>query len=243
MIEPLHIKLRNRNILVGPNPSPVGDLSPDNQRRYREACSEIPRVKKYVPPFSITAPLVTKGQFFGFLNLVWSTRGVLLDRDREYWDWIHAIEGYDDSLPIVGVSIAEAIMYAHFHGGRLPREEEHFLGVKSLLGDRVVENPSVLDDVPSREEFIAGIRAGVEADRHPLQLFGVVRELVTATRELIGAYESSHLLARSTYTAWNDRFYAAGLSIPESDAYLDGPSKQYPRCWIISPNGFRVIQD
>ncbi len=243
MIEPIHIKLRNRNILVGPNPSPMGDLSPDNQRRYREACSEIPRVKKYVPPFSITAPLVTKDQFFSFLNLVWSTRGALHDRDRVYWDHVHAFEGYDDSLPIIGVSIAEAITYAHFHGGRLPLEEEHFVGMKTILGNTVVETAQASEEPLYPEDFIAGMRAGVNADRPSLQLFGVVRELVTSTRQLVGAYESSHLLARSTYTAWNDRFYAAGLSVPVSDSYLDGPSKQWPRCWIISPTGFRVIQD
>lgn len=242
MIEPLHIKLRNRTILVGPNHSAGGALSPDNRRRYQEACSEIPRVKKYVPPFSITAPLVTKGEFFGFLNDIWSTRGVLLDRDREYWDWIHAIEGYDDSLPIVGVTIAEAMTYAHFYGGRLPKEEEHYLGLKALLGERVVELPDVGDEVPTREEFIAGGKTSLEANPHPLQLFGGVRELVTSTRALVCDSESSHLMARSTYTAWNDRFYAAGLSIPVSDFYLDGPNKQDPRCWIISPNGFRVIQ-
>lgn len=166
---------------------------------------------------------------------------MLLDRDREYWNWIDAIKGYDDSLPIVGVTVAEAIMYAHFHGGRLPKEEEHYLGLKALLGERVVELPDVGDEVPTREEFIAGVKTSLEAARHPLQLFGGVRELVTSTRTLVGDSESSHLVARSTYTAWNDRFYAAGLSIPVSDFYLGSHHSQRLRCWIISPNGFRVM--
>ena len=69
-----------------------------------------------------------------FLDFVASLRKVDHSRSRaidfDYWEGFESAFPYADDAPIVSVSFAEASVYAWFHGGRLPTEEEWELAAR-----------------------------------------------------------------------------------------------------------------